>query len=253
MIAYCQDLNKYFKESDIEGSISIYDLKNQTWKHSDESRAKEGSLPASTFKIIHTMIGLEEQVIDGIHDTIRWDGKDKMFKNYKITNWNQDTDLAMAFKNSTVWYYEEIAKQIKKRKYCRYLRKSKYSDKNLSSPREYDFWNFGALKVSPIEQIELLIKLYSEELPFSIAHQRLTKELMLENVADDYIIRSKTGWSYDTQDVGWYVGYIELSENVVFFATRIEKPLTEEKVDFSKLRKSITKQIISDLYEMEIK
>jgi len=53
-----QNLNNYFVEANVKGSISIYDLKKDKWIHSNDKLAKEGTLPASTFKIIHTLIGL---------------------------------------------------------------------------------------------------------------------------------------------------------------------------------------------------
>jgi len=247
-----QNLSNYFTENNVIGGISIYDLKNQTWKHSDEEYAKKGTLPASTFKIIHTLIGLEEGVVEGKEDIFKWDKKPKLFKSKSIPNWNQNNSLEMAFKNSTIWYYEEIAKQIKNKNYCRHLKKAKYSDRKIKNPNGNDFWNYGKLKVSPIEQIELLIKLFRNDLPFNFKFQNLTKELMIEEEQQEYTLRSKTGWSYDKQDIGWYIGYVEIKDNVIFFSTRIEKQLDEEIGGFSKMRKSITKQIISDLYNLKM-
>lgn len=247
-----QDLNNFFVEVNVKGSISIYDLKNKEWNHSNAKLAKEGTLPASTFKIIHTLIGLEENIIRGRNDTIRWDKEPKLFKTTKIPNWNKDNDLETAFKNSTIWYFEEIAKQINKCKYRKYLKKNKYTNRNNRKGKDYDFWNFGNLKVSPIEQIELLIKLYKNELSFNKKYQELTKEFMIEKETSSLILRSKTGWCYDTIDIGWYIGFIELEDNVVFFATRIEKELERDLEGFSKLRKSITTNVINKLYDLKL-
>jgi len=70
---------------------------------------------------------------------------------------------------------------------------------------------------------------------------------MIERQNVEMTIRSKTGWSHDKIYIGWYVGYLELEDNTIFFATRIEKELDEERKDFSKLRKNITYKIISDM------
>lgn len=247
-----QDLNTFFNEAKVKGAISIYDYKKQIWIHSNADLAEKGTLPASTFKIIHSLIGLEEGIIDSKNDTIRWDGKPKLFKSFEIPNWNKDNDLEMAFKNSTVWYYEEIAKRIKLCTYRKYLRKNKYSNRGLKNGKGVDFWNYGNLKVTPVEQIELLVKLYKNELSFKNKYQELVKELMLEKETPDYILRSKTGWSYDKMDIGWYIGYIELKNNTLFFATRIEKELKENLKGFSGLRKSITKRIMNELYDVRI-
>jgi len=247
-----QDINKFFTEAQVTGGISIYDLKDKSWIHSNENWANKGSLPASTFKIFHTLIALEEEVISGKKDTISWDGEAKLFKKFKISNWNKDNDLEMAFKNSTVWYYEEISKQIKKRTYRKHLRKNGYSNRRNKNGKEFDFWNYGELKVSPIEQIKMLIKLHKNELSFKDTHQELTKDLMIEKETPTYILRSKTGWSYGKLDIGWYIGFLELENNVVFFATRIEKELDNQLKGFSKLRKSITKDIIYQLYKLNL-
>lgn len=247
-----QDLNEYFIDNNIIGGISLYNLQNKSWLHSDKDYANKGTLPASTFKIINTIIALEEGIINNQQDIFKWDGKPKLFKSIEIPNWNKDNNLEMAFKNSTIWYYEEIARQINKRKYCQYLKKAKYSNRKIKNSKGNDFWNYGTLKVSPIEQIELLIKLFHNQLPFNIKFQALTKELMIEEEHSEYTIRSKTGWSYDKVDIGWYIGFIEIKNNVIFFATRIEKSLDEELNEFSNLRKSITKQILEDLYNVKI-
>jgi len=248
-----QNLDKYFSDLDVDGVICIYDLKNELWIKSDAKKAKVGTLPASTFKVLNTLIGLEENIVNGRHDTIRWDKKPKLFKSFTIQNWNKDNDLEMAFKNSTVWYYEEISKQIKRQVYSRHLRKAKYSNRKIKNSEGSDFWNFGDLKVTPIEQVELLKKLYHNQLLFKIEHQELTKELMIETQSSNQVLRSKTGWCYDKLDIGWYIGYLEIEDNVIFFATRITKPLSKKLDEFSKLRKSITKNILSDLYDLDLK
>jgi len=243
-----QDLKKYFEAANITGSITLFDLNQQMWIKSDEQDAERGTLPASTFKMFHTLIALEEGVIDGANDTLTWDGIAKTFKGHEIAAWNQDTDLTMAFKKSTVWYYVEIAKQIKRACYRKYLRKAKYSDRQIKQGKANDFWNYGQLKVKPVEQINFLRRLYKNDLPFKKAHQMLLKELMEEGKEESYTLRSKTGWAFDGRDIGWYVGYVEYQSNTIFFATRIQKALDKEQKDFSKLRKSITKEILTDLY-----
>lgn len=246
-----QTLDQYFINAEIKGSISLYDLNSGTWIHSNEGLATTGSLPASTFKILHTLIGLEENVVHNKNDVFKWDGSVKLFKNVEIPNWNMDNDLESAFKNSTVWYYEEISKQIAKKKYSKYLRENKYSNRKIRNGEGSDFWNYGDLEITPIEQIELLIKLYHDNLSFKKEHQALTKELMVEIKTSEFTLLSKTGWCYDEKDIGWYVGYLELEDNVVFFATRIEKELDENVSGFSKLRKTLTKDILSKIYDVQ--
>lgn len=243
-----QNLEQYFAAAGVEGSIILFDTKQNKWIKSDKADANRGTLPASTFKLFHTLIALEEGIITGAQDTMQWDGIPKKFKSFNMAVWNQDTDLEMAFKNSTVWYYMEIAKQIKRACYRKYLRKARYSNRKVKQGKVNDFWNFGALKVKPIEQIRFLRRLYKNELPFKKTHQNVLKELMIERKTADYTLSSKTGWAYDGQDIGWYIGYVDYKGNTIFFATRLQKELNQALKNFSKLRKSITRTILSDLY-----
>ena len=67
------------------------------------------------------------------------------------------------------------------------------------------------------------------------------KNVMIEAKNDSYILRAKTGWGItSTEDVGWYVGYVETKENVYFFATRLVKKGNDKKENFASLRKTIT-------------
>lgn len=256
VVSFCapltaQDLDAHFRRHGLKGSITLFDYRDKKWISSDDQDTHTGTLPASTFKVLHSLIALQEKAIGGIDDTIRWDGIPKKFKTFEIAAWNKDTDLEAAFKNSTVWFYTTLAERIKKRKYKQYLRRSGYGNGNLRRGRDGDFWNFGAFRVTPHQQVNLLISLYEETLPFDKSHQKTVKSLMIESDQEGYVLRSKTGWSYDGQDIGWYIGYVELEDNVIFFATRIQKELSAPNPDFSKSRKSITKKILADTYHLK--
>ena len=71
------------------------------------------------------------------------------------------------------------------------------------------------IKISVNEQIKFLKKLYKSELPYKKEYINILKEIMIVEKTDEYTIRVKTGW---TQDIGWYVGYIETKNKVWFFA-----------------------------------
>ncbi len=46
-----ENLQKYFDDLNIKGSITIYDYKNKKWYYSDKKYSEKRTLPASTFKI----------------------------------------------------------------------------------------------------------------------------------------------------------------------------------------------------------
>ncbi|MEK7251268.1 MAG: penicillin-binding transpeptidase domain-containing protein [Bacteroidota bacterium] len=65
---------------------------------------KQRFIPASTFKICSSLIGLETGVIADENFVLKWDGVKS-----ELEEWSQDQDLKTAYKNSTVPYYQELA------------------------------------------------------------------------------------------------------------------------------------------------
>lgn len=115
-----------------------------------------------------------------------------------------------------------------------------------------DFWNFGKFAISPANQIEILIGIYEETLPFSQRSFRILKEIMKEEQTDGYTIRAKTGWTRDGgKDTGWWVGYVEKKDNVYFFATRLIKERNSPNPNFGACRKEITKSVLQQLRMIE--
>ncbi len=241
------DISKEFDLYKIKGSTTIYDLKNNKYYYSDSLDADKKTLPASTFKILNSCIALEKGIIKDENELLKWDGKIRSFKGEAIDAWNTDTNLKEAFKNSTVWFYVELAKKIGKNNYKNYLQKCNYGNLDLSE-KGVDFWNYGKLGISPKNQIELLKAFYKEELPFSKRTYTIVKNIMISDKTDNHIIRSKTGWANtSTQSIGWWIGYVENKDNTYFFATRLIKDVKNDNPKFSSLRKEITKSILKSI------
>ncbi|HEV7348533.1 class D beta-lactamase [Telluribacter sp.] len=234
--------DKYFREADVTGSFSLYDLGKKQYFTTDKAEFRKATSPASTFKVPNTFIALEEKAIRDENEVLKWDGTQRM-----VPAWNQDNDLKMAYKNSTVWFYQELARRIGADKYKSYLKRLDYGNREISGGLT-QFWLGTSLKISPEEQLKFLQKVHNESLPFSERTYRIGKEIMVEEKTDAYTLRAKTGWAeVDPSDIGWYIGYVESKGNVYFFATRIYKPLDEKMDDFGPKRKTITRQILHDL------
>ena len=232
---------KYFDACNVSGSTTLYDLKKNKWFKTDEQDSAIQTLPASTFKIINSLIALEEGATS-TKEIFKWDGTKR-----SIDTWNQDTTLRDAFKHSTVWVYEILASRMSKDVYSRYLNQTHYSNGDIEHGKNGNFWVYGSFGVSPIEQINMLIKLYKDELPFSEEVMDTVKSFML--VRDNNEIRTfgKSGMTESSgQNIGWWIGYREFPDRPIFFATRIIKSIDEELNDFIACRKLITEHIISD-------
>lgn len=242
-----ENWSSYFTESGVEGSITVFDYEQKKWYYSDEKDAHNATLPASTFKILHSLIALETKAITNENEVINWDGTIHEFGGQPMPAWNKDQNLKEAYKNSTVWFYVDLAKRIDRKTYAQVFQQIKYGNGDLSE-KGLDFWNYGNFAITPINQINFLIKLYENDLPFSEQTIATVKEIMVSERNELGVFRDKTGWAVkDGQDIGWWIGYLTTENNKYFFATRIRKDHTVQHPDFAALRKSITKKVLEEV------
>ena len=240
------DFSQYFKEADLEGGIYLYDYKKKSYKITDKADFVRTTSPASTFKIPNSLIALEVGAIKDENEVIKWDGEKRW-----LDSWNKDHTLTEAYKNSTLWFYQELARRIGEKSYNKYLKACNYGNHNIGKDLT-KFWlgESSALQISPKNQLEFLIKLHEEKLPFSKRTFDITKRVMIREQTDHYTLRAKTGWAQaGGKDIGWYVGYVEKKDNVYFFALRVHKPL-EIKMspsEFVEKRIEITNKVLKQM------
>ena len=229
------ELESLFTKRGITGTLLISNLDGNHTYHAFPERLTKPFLPASTFKIPNTLIAMEEGVISSPDEILKWDGKVRFVK-----SWNQDHSLRTAFPVSCVWYYQELARRIGHEKYLEHLQQQKYGNM-LTGPDVATFWLDGDLRITAEEQIEFLKKLFKNELPYRAEHIRLVKDIMLFDQGDDYSLHAKTGWAIrgDGQH-GWWVGYVEKSDEVWFFTINIEITVDEDH----RYLKEITKEAL---------
>ncbi len=238
------DFSQYFKEADLEGGFYLYDFKKKTYKISDKADFVRATSPASTFKIPNSLIALEVGAIKDENDIIKWDGQKRW-----LPVWDKDHNLTEAYKNSTVWFYQELARRIGEKNYNKYLKACKYGNHNIGKDLT-TFWlgESSALQISPKNQLEFLVKLHEEKLPFSKRTFEIVKRVMIREQTADYTLRAKTGWAQaGGKDIGWFVGYVEKKDNLYFFALRVNKPLEKEMPEFVAKRIEITNKILKQM------
>ncbi|MBN2531972.1 MAG: class D beta-lactamase [Spirochaetales bacterium] len=213
---------EYFHAMNAEGTIIIYDLHKNTLFLYNKEQSTSGILPASTFKIYNALIALETKVAPSKDFVIEWDGI-----KYQYPDWNNDHTLESAFKNSVVWYFQELARRIGKQKMGTYINELHYGNMDISQGID-TFWLEGGLKISAKEQLDLLVQLYENKLPFSKSSQETVKEMMILEKNQKYILRGKTGTVSRLAGVyySWFVGYLEQNNNVYFFTTNLQKAKT---------------------------
>ncbi|GAA0880026.1 class D beta-lactamase [Algoriphagus jejuensis] len=241
------DFGSYFDSCGVEGSIAIYEIEGQKWIVSDTVGIELETLPASTFKIINLLIALETKTIQDEDELVKWVGSTDTVKYGYRPDIYHDMTVKEAFELSAGWVFVELAKKIGKDKYKEYLTKCRYGNVDLSQ-EEADFWNFGAFAISPKNQVEFLLALYEDRLPFSEQNMAIVKDVMLTERTDDYTIRAKTGWTRANNiNTGWWTGYLETKKGSYIFATRLLQDRKMNRSDFGSCRKEITKKAFRDL------
>ncbi|BAY20283.1 peptidoglycan glycosyltransferase [Calothrix sp. NIES-2100] len=234
------NLGRHFQKLGLEGSILIYDLKNnRTYEHNPQRNAT-AMVPASTFKIFNSLVALETGILPNDVAILTWDGIHR-----EIDAWNQDTNLRQAFQNSTVWFYQVLARRSGYERMQQFIDKVGYGNRQIGTAADIDrFWLQGPLKITPKEQINFLQRLYQGDLPFSKRTMELVKDIMVREQTPDYTLRGKTGWLTSSKpEIGWFVGYLEQNNNVYFFATNINL----QKPEDAPARIEITRLSLKDL------
>ena len=226
----------FFSDANAHGTIVVVDArsKDDVVLVHDAQRASRRYSPASTFKIPHSLFALDAEILRDEFQAIPWDKVKR-----PVEAWNQDQDLRSAMRNSTVWVYEQFARQIGAKRETDYMRRISYG--NAVATGDQPFWVEGDLAISANEQIAFLRRLYRNELPFRVEHQRLVKDVMVNEAGHNWILRAKTGWS---GKIGWWVGWVEWPTGPVFFALNIDTP---NRLDDLAKRQDITRNILRSI------
>lgn len=209
--------------------------------------------PASTFKIMNSLIALETNIAPDESMVIPWDGVVR-----ERSEWNKSMDMREAFKVSCVPYYQELARRIGAVEMQKWLDTVKYGNRNIGKQIDA-FWLNDDLKISADEQVGLMKKLYFDKLPFSQRSHRIVRSLMLQEDSTHYRLYYKTGTSmHDNRILAWLVGFIERKEvqkgvltkkeetnyKPYFFAMNIET--SDTTMDTRKVRLQIVKDVLRE-------
>lgn len=226
------------------GTFVLYDEAKRQYIIYNEKQSNKPLSPCSTFKIFHALIGLETGALaQADADTFQqWDGIQR-----EIPAWNQDQTLATAIKGSVVWYFQDLALRIGQEPMKAYLHKIGYGNQDLSGGLT-TFWLSSSLQISAREQVDLLHKLYAEELPVSHENAEIVKKDITISEEHGVKFMGKTGSSGGGK-LGWFVGCVEKDGNRYFFAVNIE---AETGADGLKARK-ISREILENIGVLNLK
>ena len=236
------EIEASFSKRNIIGCFILYDLQNDTSIIYNQDRVKQKFLPASTFKILNSLIALECEVIKDENELIQWDSIER-----SVPVWNQDHTMTTGIKNSVVWFYQELARRVGGERMQLWVDSVSYGNQQIGKNMD-DFWLVGDLRISPLQQVEFLKKFVTEDLPFREDIIKTVKEILIEDKTDAYVFRAKTGWATFGIPVGWYIGYIEINEDAYIFVNNIE---IRDSAD-AKERKEITKEVFNEVFNIDL-
>lgn len=241
-------LGKYFDENKATGCFALMDNGTGKFTIYNLSRYRDSSfLPASTFKIVNSLIGLQTGVITNDSMVIKWDGIKRSFD-----SWNKDLTMYEAFRVSAVPYYQEVARRIGKDTMQRWLDTLSYGTKKITSAID-TFWLDNSLKITPDEELGLVKRLYFDQLPFFKTYQETVKQAMLFENNANYKLAYKTGWGFwnekTKKHLGWIVGWVEENKHPYFFVLNVESP--DPNFDMPTVRMKMLKDILKQLGFLE--
>lgn len=205
------ELREVFERAGVDGTFVLFDLEAETFVGWNEARARTRYLPASTFKVANTLIGLTTGTVESVDEVLPYGGRPQ-----RLEIWEQDMPLRDAIRVSNVPVYQELARRIGPERMRAELERLGYGNAEIGE-RVDMFWLVGPLEISAVEQVRFLADLALGNLPASEEAQAATREILeIESGAHDdgasWTLFAKTGWANAPDpDVGWWVGWVELS------------------------------------------
>ncbi len=221
------------------GSFVLYDAAEDSWQIYNKEYATARISPASTFKIYSALFSLESGIISPEQSLIPWNGQ-----NYMYDLWNADQTLESAMQNSVTWYFQALDQQSSLPSIKEYVKEIGYGNQLVEGDIS-SYWINSALKISPVEQVEMLTKLYYNQFGFTPENIKAVKDSIRLYSMDEGILSGKTG----TEEIdglntsGWFIGYVERDNHTYFFATNIQS----DKLASGPLATELTFSILSGL------
>lgn len=250
-----KEWSKFFEDKGIKNACFILrDNNHESVHYYNKERCTQRFLPASTFKIVNSLIALESAVASDDQLTIKWDGVTRR------PEWDKDMTMREAFKVSNVPFYQEVARRVGPTRMKHYLDTLHYGNTMIEGSID-NFWLNNSLQVSADEQMGLLKRMYFCELPMTERSQRIVKTMMLQEDKPGYKVYYKTGTGEaNGKTIYWVVGFAERIMKVkeqegsmnksdernypFFFAENFELPTSDTSKDWSQVRLDIMHEVL---------
>ncbi len=209
-----------FEHADVSGTFAMLDPRDGTIRVHDADRARQRFIPASTFKIPNTLIGLDCGAVANVDEVFPYDGGERW-----LEAWKKDMGLREAIRVSNVPVYQELARRIGLARMRAAVKSFNYGNTEVGDVVDR-FWLDGPLAISALEQVDFLRRLTAGELPVQPESLEAVREITLLEKADAFALYGKTGWTgagtADEPGIGWFVGWVETDGGTYPFALNID-------------------------------
>lgn len=220
------DIKSAFEKAGAVGTFILYDAQEKSFTGHNGARGNIRYIPASTFKIANSLIGLKMGAVKNIDEILPYGGGPQYLK-----SWENDMSLRAAIKISNVPIYQELARRIGLKAMQENIIKLNYGNGNIGEAVD-TFWLRGPLEISAFEQAEFLINLAQNKLPFSDMVQQQVRDITIIENMNGATLHAKTGLtSTPDPDIGWWVGWVEREGRIYSFALNID---VNEDADIAK-------------------
>ena len=243
-ISYTElELDSIYGEN--EGTFVLYNLQKDSYQVYNPDRAKEKFSVHSTSKILWSIIGLEENLVENKTDIIKWDSVKYPPQELWPAGFARDQTLVSALRYSVNWYYFELLALMTPEMIEKYLNDLDYQ-KGFKVERIHYFGLTFTIRKSALDQIEFLKELYTNKFGLQAKTVDIIKKGMTFEQNDDYVLYAKTGTGpiQNDKSIGWIIGCIDKGSTTYFFAFNMEN---EDEIEVGKLRNEYSMRILKAL------
>ncbi|MDE2598159.1 MAG: class D beta-lactamase [Rhodocyclaceae bacterium] len=214
-----EEIAALFKARKLNGTFVLYDVAGNRLIGHNRTRGQVRYIPASTFKIPNSLIGLAAGSVGGVDVVLPYGGKPQPLK-----EWEQDLSLRDAIRISSVPIYQELARRTGLARMRAGIAALQYGNEQIGSHVDR-FWLDGPLKISALEQVEFLARFGQLQLPYPRPVQLSVREIIFLETGDHWALYGKTGWATPYKPgIGWWVGWVQKGDEIYAFALNIDMP-----------------------------
>lgn len=217
-------LTAIFENAGVNATFVLYEPYANKLTIYNDARAQQRFVPASTFKIVNTLIGLGSGAVTSLDDEIfYWDTEAPRNR----PEWEKDMNLREAARVSCLPVYRELARRIGFERMRAAVTEMGYGNAEIGKPQNLEtFWLNGPLAINAVEQAVFMTRLSRNDLPMPMAMQQQAAEIFLQESNTNGALYAKSGAAVKAYGVplGWWVGWVVKGDAVYGFALNMDMP-----------------------------